>query len=93
MRQSYYIDRDATGFTCCTLYIVIHILDTKDEMELLEGQFLLNEWTPAFLAGRTVLGSCNAQEPSSKKQKTARKEKKNRQKSAEEPPSKKQKTA
>lgn len=41
----------------------------RSKMEVVEGQFLIEEWTSAFLGGRIPLGSCNTQDPSAKRQK------------------------
>ena len=56
---------------------------TKSEMELLEGQFLIEEWTPAFLGGRTPLASCDPQEPPAKRQKKAARGKENQKQATE----------
>ena len=56
----------------------------KSLVEQLEGQFLINEWTLAFLTDvhspkeTTPLGMCNQEEPPSKKQKETGKGKERR---------------
>ena len=80
-------------YTCstCSMYCIVSsgiYSGTKSLMEQLEGQFLINEWTPAFLTDfhlpkeTTPLGICNQEEPPSKKQKTTGKGKE-KQKKAE----------